>query len=78
MARVAPEDAYAGLADPALLARDIPDLDLADPAFPSPDELEKLARRAEEAWVFTRRNVSGFIQTVNGLQKRVARHAPTP
>jgi len=49
MARVAPEDAYAGLADPALLARDIPDLDLADPAFPSPDELEALARRAEEA-----------------------------
>src|SRR5947199_4891948 len=31
MARVAPEDPYAGLADPALLARNIPDLDMLDP-----------------------------------------------
>src|SRR5262245_3067546 len=34
MARVAPEDPYAGLADPARLARDIPDLDLLDPQMP--------------------------------------------
>src|SRR3954468_14075065 len=31
MARVAPDDAFAGLADPALLARDVADLDLLDP-----------------------------------------------
>src|SRR6185437_11993672 len=30
MARVAPEDRYAGLADPALLAKSFPDLDLVD------------------------------------------------
>ena len=34
MARVAPEDRFAGLADAALLARDIPDLDLLDPDLP--------------------------------------------
>ena len=34
MARVAPEDKYAGLADPAELARDIPDLDLMDRRMP--------------------------------------------
>src|SRR5438874_6776699 len=34
MARVAPEDPCAGLADAALLARDIPDLDLLDPDLP--------------------------------------------
>ena len=31
MARVAPDDKYVGLADPALLARDFADLDLLDP-----------------------------------------------
>ena len=31
MARVAPDDKYVGLADPSLLARDFPDLDLLDP-----------------------------------------------
>ena len=35
MARVAPEDPFAGLADPAQLARDIPDLDLLDPDLPT-------------------------------------------
>jgi PmbA protein len=49
MARVAPDDPYAGLADPALLARNFPDLDLLDPRLPSVDELETMARRAEEA-----------------------------
>jgi PmbA protein len=49
MAKVAPEDAYAGLADPARLARDIPDLDLLDPVQPTVARLEELARRAEEA-----------------------------
>ncbi|MFC3068751.1 TldD/PmbA family protein [Phenylobacterium soli] len=50
MARLAPEDPYAGLADPALLARgDLPDLDLFDASEPSPETLEDRARAAEEA-----------------------------
>jgi PmbA protein len=49
MARVAPEDRYAGLADPALLARDFPDLDLLDPKVPSTSELERRACEAEAA-----------------------------
>lgn len=49
MARVAPEDKYAGLADPALLARDFPDLDLLDPKVPSTSELERRACEAETA-----------------------------
>src|SRR5262249_15878233 len=35
MARAAPEDPFAGLADPAELARNIPELDLLDPDMPS-------------------------------------------
>src|SRR3954468_11203395 len=34
MARVAPPDKYAGLADAALLAKSFPDLDLLDPQMP--------------------------------------------
>jgi PmbA protein len=49
MARAAPEDPFAGLADPAGLARDIPDLDLLDPDLPSVALLEERARRAEAA-----------------------------
>lgn len=49
MARVAPEDKYVGLADPSLLARDIPDLDLVDPDVPSIHELERRAQEAEAA-----------------------------
>jgi PmbA protein len=49
MARVAPEDEYAGLADPALLAKNFPDLELLDPNMPSVDELEQRARAAEQA-----------------------------
>jgi PmbA protein len=49
MARVAPEDKYVGLADPALLARDFPGLDLLDPNVPSTAELERRAREAEAA-----------------------------
>jgi PmbA protein len=49
MARVAPEDKYAGLADPARLAKTIPDLDLVDRSLPDVAALEALARRAEEA-----------------------------
>src|SRR3954467_10522897 len=49
MARVAPEDKYVGLADPALLARDFPELDLLDPKIPSVAELERRAQEAEAA-----------------------------
>src|SRR5271169_6875048 len=49
MARVAPEDKYAGLADAALLARDLPDLDLIDHDLPTVVQLEQSARAAEAA-----------------------------
>ncbi len=49
MARVAPDDPYAGLADPAALAKAIPDLDLLDPELPSVAVLEERARTAEAA-----------------------------
>ncbi|EKS37095.1 hypothetical protein HMPREF9695_03513 [Afipia broomeae ATCC 49717] len=49
MARVAPDDEYVGLADPSLLAKQFPDLDLLDPQVPSVDELERRALEAEAA-----------------------------
>jgi PmbA protein len=49
MARVAPEDRFAGLADASQLAKSFPDLDLVDRALPDVAALEALARRAEEA-----------------------------
>jgi PmbA protein len=49
MARVAPDDKYVGLADPALLARDFPELDLLDPKIPGVAELERRAQEAEAA-----------------------------
>src|SRR5688572_11857767 len=49
MARAAPEDKYAGLADEALLAHQFADLDLLDPDLPSVGDLEKRARDAEQA-----------------------------
>jgi PmbA protein len=49
MARVAPEDRFAGLAEPDLLARSFPALDLLDPDIASVDVLERRARDAEAA-----------------------------
>jgi PmbA protein len=49
MAKAAPEDPFAGLADKSLLARSHPDLDLIDPDLPSVDDLEGRARCAEAA-----------------------------
>jgi PmbA protein len=49
MARVAPDDQFVGLADPALLARDFPELDLLDPEVPATAELERRAQEAEAA-----------------------------
>jgi PmbA protein len=49
MARAAPEDRFAGLAEPDLLAAATPDLDLFDPSLPTVGALEELARTAERA-----------------------------
>jgi PmbA protein len=50
MARLAPEDPYAGLAPQDRLAKGpFPNLDLYDPAEPSPEHLEALGREAEDA-----------------------------
>jgi len=49
MARVAPDDKYVGLADPALLAREFADLDLLDRDIPTTSELERRACEAEAA-----------------------------
>jgi PmbA protein len=49
MARAAPEDPFAGLAEAELLARDISDLDLLDPDLPTVAVLEERTRRAEAA-----------------------------
>ncbi len=49
MARVAPEDRFAGLAPADRLATAWPDLDLLDPSIPDPDMLADRARRAEAA-----------------------------
>jgi PmbA protein len=50
MARLAPEDPFAGLADPDRLARGpLRDLDLYDSSEPTPEDLEQRARAAEDA-----------------------------
>jgi PmbA protein len=50
MAKLAPEDPYAGLADPERLARGpLPDLDLYDATEPTAETLEARARAAEAA-----------------------------
>ena len=49
MARVVPEDGFAGIADPEQLARSWPDLDICDAEEPSSETLIERARIAEEA-----------------------------
>ena len=49
MARAAPEDKYAGLADVNQLAHEFPDLDLIDHGLPTVAGLEAMARKAEQA-----------------------------
>lgn len=48
MAKAAPEDPYCGLADPADIARSLPDLDLLDPVEPPAETLVERARAAED------------------------------
>ena len=63
MARLAPEDQYAGLAPADRLAKGpFPDLDLFDPAEPAADALEAEARAAEAA----ARAVSGVTNSDGG------------
>ena len=49
MARAAPDDRFAGLADSAQLAHQLPELDLIDPDMPGVDVLEERAHEAEAA-----------------------------
>jgi PmbA protein len=49
MAKAAPEDKFAGLADEGQLAHDFPDLDLTDNTLPNVAQLEAMARAAEAA-----------------------------
>jgi len=49
MARVAPEDPYAGLADPGLLVTDFPKLELLDPTQMTAERLTEIALEAEAA-----------------------------
>jgi PmbA protein len=49
MAKSVPEDKYAGIADPAEIAKTFPELDLYDPSEPSADDMAKMADAAESA-----------------------------
>lgn len=49
MAKASPEDRFAGLAEPARLASDWPDLDLLDDTIPTADDLTRRALAAEDA-----------------------------
>lgn len=49
MAKVAPEDPYAGLAEPGQIASDWPQIEMFDPTEPSADTLVERARAAEDA-----------------------------
>src|SRR4029078_7581125 len=49
MARATPEDKFAGLDDDKLLAHKFPELDLIDPDLPGVQDLEAMARAAEQA-----------------------------
>ncbi|MES2032947.1 MAG: TldD/PmbA family protein [Pseudomonadota bacterium] len=63
MARLAPEDPYAGLAPRDRLAKGPPiDLDLYDPAEPSPEALEAMAREAEAG----ARSIAGVTNSDGG------------
>ena len=49
MARIVPEDPFAGQAEASEIARTFPELDLVDPTEPATEKLVDLARRAEDA-----------------------------
>ena len=62
MARLAPEDPYAGLADKDLIATSFPDIDMCDDAPVSSDQLKAEAMEAED----TARAVSGITNSEGG------------
>lgn len=62
MARNMPEDEYCGLANPDLLAKDIPELDLFDKTTLTPDDLVAIAKEAEDAAL----GVTGVTNTEGG------------
>src|SRR5579872_5398790 len=62
MARLAPEDKFAGLAPPELLARNILKLDLEDPEEPAAETLVARARDAEQAGL----SVAGVTNSEGG------------
>lgn len=63
MANAAPEDPYAGIAEPELLARGpFPDLDLEDSGEPEPSSLRHMAEEAEDA----ARAVTGVTNSEGG------------
>lgn len=49
MAKIAPEDPHIGLADPGLIAKTWPDLDLVDTVEPTPEDLYARTAAAEDA-----------------------------
>jgi PmbA protein len=49
MAKVTPEDAFAGIADPADIAKSFPEIDMFDPTEPTAERLVERATTAEEA-----------------------------
>lgn len=71
MAKVAPEDPTAGLADPAQLATDWPALDLEDPAEPPVEEVQARAAAAESAMLA----VPGVSENSEGAEATWGRRA---
>jgi PmbA protein len=49
MAKAAPEDPYCGIANPAQLATEFPDLEIFDPSEPDPEVMVAMAAEAEDA-----------------------------
>ena len=79
MARVAPQDRFAGLADTAALARDLADLDLIDNELPTPARLEALARTAEGAALAVKGvSKSGGASASTGIPRSPNRNATRP
>ena len=62
MAKVAPEDPFAGIADPAQIAADSPEIEMFDPYEPTAEALSDLAASAEEAGLA----VSGITNSEGG------------
>ncbi|MCT2557613.1 TldD/PmbA family protein [Tsuneonella sp. YG55] len=72
MARLAPEDPYAGLAPPGALARgSVPELEIADDADPTPEQLRERALEIEDA----ARAVPGVTNSEGGSASASRAHA---